>query len=155
MSYIGHLLNAGIDTQKEHFIKFLRARYLKTINDNEIYPVVPVDATVQAEAATTTLVAADFGLNLTNTGASGAVVYTLPAASAVAGKCARINITAAHQVSLSPVAADAIYLGGNGVDNKDVVIAGVIGNYVDLFSDGTNFFVTGYSGVVTKQAYAL
>lgn len=153
MSYIGHLLNAGIDTQKENLIKFVRAHYFKFgSNASEMYPKVPIDATVQAESSTTTFAAADFGLNITNTGAAGGVIYTLPAASTVKGKCMRIQLTAAQQVSLSPAAADAIYLGGNGVDGKDLVIAGVIGNYADIFSDGTNYFVTGYSGVVTKQA---
>jgi hypothetical protein len=58
----------------------------------------------------------------------------------------------AQIVSLSPVSTEAIYLGGSGVVNKDLNIAGVIGNFVDLYSDGVNFLVGNYSGVVTKEA---
>jgi len=45
-----------------------------------------------------------------------------------------------------------VYLGGDGAVNKDLSIAAVIGNYVDIFSDGANYLVTGYSGVATKEA---
>ena len=113
-----------------------------------------IDATSarQSEASTDTLVAGDFGKNLDNTGASGAIVLTLPAASAVKGQYLNFYVTVAQQVSLDPVAADAIYLMGDGVDNKDLVIAGVIGNYVKLYSDGDNYRVIDWNGAVTKEA---
>ena len=115
-------------------------------------PVVAANMTVKAQAATASLAAADFPKVNTNTGAGGAIVLTLPAASAVAGQSCKIQITVAQQVSLSPAATDAVYLGGSGVDDKDLVIAGVIGNYCDVYSDGANYLVLGYSGVVTKEA---
>ena len=77
---------------------------------------------------------------------------TLPSALSVASQCMRFYITAAQQVSLSPTSTESIFLAGSGVVNKDLVIAGVIGNYVDVYSDGANFYVTSYSGVVTKEA---
>ena len=150
MSYQGSLQRAGIDVFSD-VAEFAQHDHVKMQNGT-VYPVVPPDAAVNAEAATATLAAGDFGKNNTNTGASGAIVLTLPAASTVKGKCLRMQITAAQQVSLSPAAADAVYLGGDGVDDKDLVIAGVIGNYADIYSDGTNYLVTGYSGVVTKEA---
>lgn len=113
---------------------------------------VAANATIKAQASTANLAAADFPKINTNTGASGAIVLTLPAASAVAGLSTKIQITVAQQVSLSPAATDAVYLAGSGVDNKDLVIAGVIGNYCDVYSDGENYLVLGYSGVVTKEA---
>lgn len=119
---------------------------------NPMFPVQDPKATVKANAATASIAAADFPKNNTNTGAIGATVMTLPSAFSVAGQCMRFYITAAQQVSLDPLAADAIYLAGSGVANKDLVIAGVIGNYVDLYSDGVYFYVTSYSGVVTKEA---
>lgn len=109
------------------------------------------NGTVSAQAATATLVAADFDKVITNTGAAGAIVLTLPAASEVEGKSIKVQLTVAQQVSLSPAASEGVYLGGSGVVNKDLIIAGVIGNYADVYSDGTNYLVTGYSGVVTKQ----
>jgi hypothetical protein len=112
---------------------------------------VAADMTVKAQATTAAFAAADFPKNNTNTGASGGIVLTLPAASAVAGLSTRIQITAAQQVSLSPAATQAVYLGGSGVVNKDLVIAGVIGNYCDVYSNGEHYLVFGYSGVVTKE----
>ena len=131
---------------------YAKANIIAGLGDARVYPVVAPNATIAAKSATATLTAADFGKNVTNTGASGATVLTLPAASAVRGLSARFQSTVAQQVSLSPLAAEAVFLGGNGVVNKDLVIAGVIGNYVDVYSDGTRYLVTGYSGVVTKEA---
>jgi hypothetical protein len=45
-----------------------------------------------------------------------------------------------------------VYLGGDGVDDKDLNIAGVIGNYADVYSNGSDYVVTTYSGVLTKEA---
>jgi len=63
-----------------------------------------------------------------------------------------VQLTVAQSVSLSPAATGKIFLGGDGVANKDLVIAGVIGNYADIYCDGTNYLVVGYSGVLTKEA---
>ena len=115
-------------------------------------PAVAANATVKAQAGTANLAAADFPKINTNTGAGGAIVLTLPAASAVAGLSTKIQVTVAQQVSLSPASTEAVYLGGSGVANKDLVIAGVIGNYCDVYSDGVQYLVLGYSGVVTKEA---
>jgi hypothetical protein len=89
---------------------------------------------------------------LTNTGAGGAIVLTLPAASAVAGCTFRVQVTVAQTVTLTPAAGEKIYVGGSGVASKYALVAGVIGNYVDVYSDGVDFLVMGYSGVVTKEA---
>jgi hypothetical protein len=115
-------------------------------------PKVAADAAVKAHTTTENLAAADFPKNNTNTGASGNIVLTLPAAASVAGQSTRIQVTAAHQVSLSPAATEAVYLGGDGVVDKDLVVAGTIGNFCDVYSDGKRFLVLGYSGVVTKEA---
>ena len=117
----------------------------------EQYSVVVPDADVSAQSATATLTASDFNKNVTNTGAGGAITLTLPFASVVAEQIIRIQVTAAQIINLSPTAVDAIFLGGDGVLDKDLIIAGVIGNYVDLVSDGESFLVVGYSGVVTKE----
>ena len=122
-----------------------------TTSAGSIYPVVAPNATVAAKAATANLAAADFGKNITNTGAGAAIVLTLPAAATVSGKAMRVQLTVAKNVSLSPAATEKIFLGGDGVANKDLVIAGVIGNYADIYCDGTDYFVVSYSGVLTKE----
>ncbi len=131
------------------------------IKDRNIAPLADIlpskikslaNGTVAAKAATATLTTSDFDKVITNTGSSGTVVLTLPAARSVKGRSLKIQVTVAQIVSLSPAATEAVFLGGDGVVNKDLDIAGVIGNYVDVFSDGSNYLVTGYSGVVTKEA---
>lgn len=108
--------------------------------------------TVNAKTTTADLAVADFDTVITNTGAGGTIVLTLPSASSVLGKTIKVQLTVAQIVSLSPATDDAIFLGGDGVDNKDLNIAGVIGNYADVYSDGINFIVGSYSGVLTKEA---
>ncbi|MBN2118506.1 MAG: hypothetical protein JW730_18175 [Anaerolineales bacterium] len=115
-------------------------------------PLVAPNAAVSAQATTASLVIADYGKNITNTGASGTIVLTLLAAASAAGKSLRIQITNANIVRLLPQAGEAIYLGGSGVVTKYLNIAAVIGNYCELYCDGERYLVTGYSGVVTKEA---
>lgn len=115
-------------------------------------PFVSGKATVVAKAATGNLALSDFGKNLTNTGASGTIVLTLPAAATAGGLSTRVALTVAQVVELLPQTGESIYLSGSGVATKKLNIAGVIGNYADVYCDGVSYEVTGYSGVVTKEA---
>ena len=120
-------------------------------NSNVRVADTPGTATVLAKTANYTVLAADFGKVITNTGASGAITLTLPAASTVSGKTVKIAALAAQIVNISPAATDGIFLNGSGVDNKDVIIAGVIGNSVTIKSNGTNYEAYYANGVVTKE----
>jgi hypothetical protein len=115
-------------------------------------PLVAPSAAVSAQASTASLVIADYGKNVTNTGASGTIVLTLLAVALAAGMSLRIQVTNANIVRLLPATGEAIYLGGDGVVTKYLGIAGVIGNYCELYCDGERYLVTSYSGVVTKEA---
>ncbi len=117
-------------------------------------PLVPPNAAVTAKGATDTTIAVSEldGLNCTNTGAAGTIQLTLPAAADFIGRATRFQITVAQIVQIVPATGEKIYLGGSGVADKYLQIAGVIGNYAELYSDGTDYHVTGYSGVLTKQA---
>lgn len=117
-----------------------------------INSIVDAKSARQSEAATTTFVADDFDKNIDNVGASGAVVYTLPAAADVKGRAMTVYVGAAQQVSLDPASGEKIYLLGDGVVDKDLVIAGTIGNFVTIYSDGTDYIVLEANGVVTKEA---
>lgn len=122
-------------------------------DDECIYvPHVPGNATVTALASATTLTSAHYGVNLTNTGASATLEHALLAASSVKGKCIKFQLTAAQIVRLQPASGESVYLGGSGVADKYLQVAGVIGNYVELYSDGSRYHVVGYSGVLTKEA---
>jgi predicted methyltransferase len=116
------------------------------------YPQVPANGAVEAHGATDTIVAADFGKNNTNTGASGTTVHTLPAAASHPGQVIRFTALAAQIMQIDPATGEAVWLNGSGVVSKYVQVAGVIGNYIDLWCDGLGYHVVGYAGVVTKEA---
>lgn len=117
-------------------------------------PIVSGKTTVTAKTADFTITAAlANGTPLyTNTGAIGAVVFTLPAASACAGVSMKFAAVAAQTITLTPASGGKIFLNGSGVADKYVLVAGVISNFVDIWSDGVDWVVINYSGVVTKQA---
>jgi hypothetical protein len=145
MSFRGVLLKLGLDVVDN-------ALHLLNPLAGYVFPTVSPSTAANAKASTGNLDADDWGTNITNTGASGAIVLTLLTAVGNAGKFFRVYVTVAQQVSLSPQTTESIYLAGSGTANKDVVIAGTIGNYVDVYCDGTQYHVVGYSGVVTKEA---
>jgi hypothetical protein len=121
-------------------------------NFDVVVTSLDTNTTVKANASTATMKGYDFEKNNTNTGAVGTVVLTLPAASNFKGQKTRIQITAAQIVQVTPASGEKIYLGGDGVASKYLNIAGVIGNYAEIYCDGSSFYVTGYSGVLTKEA---
>lgn len=89
--------------------------------------------TVRALTTATTLVASDSGATLTNTGAGGALVHTLPAATV--GMRLRIRVTVAQAVRLDAVGADTI-TDDNGTTisgpGGNTSMAGVIGNAFNI-----------------------
>jgi hypothetical protein len=97
---------------------------------------------------------ADLGKQHTNTGVAAleTISLTLPAAADAAGSGFRLQVTVDEIVRLVPASGGKIYLGGSGVANKYLNIAAVIGNYADLHSDGVDWIVVDYSGVLTKEA---
>ena len=115
-------------------------------------PTLAADATVEANAGSATMALANFGKIQTNTGASATIVLTLPKAADVAGMVIRAAVLAAFIVRFTPVSGEKVFLNGSGVASKYVNIAAVIGNFCDLYSDGVQFHVTNYAGVVTKEA---
>lgn len=115
------------------------------------YPLTKGSAQVIAKTADYTLnQQTDMDAILTNTGASGAIVFTLPTAKANHGVCFRVHAFAAQQISLSPQTGEAISLSGSAVVSKNLVIAGVIGNYVDIYCNGISWEAVNCNGVVTK-----
>ena len=117
------------------------------------YPVTLPSATATAHSSTATIAeSALVNLNHTNTGAAGGVVLTIPSATKFAMQGFRVFVTAAQTVGISPAATERIWLAGSGVLNKDVEIAATIGNYADIYSDGTDWHCVRSNGVVTKEA---
>jgi hypothetical protein len=125
------------------------------INTNSNYlniPQVSGALTPVAKAENATLTTTEASGIVTNTGASGTIVLTLPASAIMAGVCMKVQITVAQVVRIDPAGTEGLFLGGSGVAGKYLNIAAVIGNYADLYCDGSRWIVTGYSGVLTKEA---
>lgn len=119
---------------------------------NVIYPGInPKTATVTARTANATLTSADFNAITTNAGDGDSQTLTLPSAATVEGMGLRIVVLAAFTIVLDPL-TEKIFLNGSGVADKTLTIAATIGNFAELYSDGTDYIVTNYSGVLTKEA---
>lgn len=117
-----------------------------------VVPQISATAAVAASSATATLDTTIAGKIVTNTGAGGAVVLTLPSAFSMRGKTFKVKATVAQVISLSPAATEGVFLAGSGVDNKDLSVAGVIGNEVTIYSNGNDYEAYYPNGVVTKEA---
>lgn len=119
--------------------------------DNPVRPQVDVrTATVTAKTSDFTITAMD--QVYTNAAAGGTVVFTLPTVTGNAGKTLKFHALAAQIIRALPVSGQAVNLNGSAVVTKYLNIAATIGNYADLYCDGYQWIVTGYSGVVTKEA---
>lgn len=105
-----------------------------------------------AKASTASLTTSDLDTNITNTGAAGTVTLTLPTVATSKNKSIFYYATVAQITQFDPNGTEAVYLAGSGVAGKYVQVAGVIGNYLNLYCDGTQWLVLGFSGVVTKEA---
>lgn len=113
-------------------------------------PLVPANAEVVAHDAGATLTVSSFGKIHTNTGDSDSQELTLPAAEDAAGMSMKVQLTVAADVVLVPATGEKIYLGGSGTADEKLTIAGVVGNYTDVYCDGVAYQVFDYSGVLTK-----
>lgn len=124
-------------------------------NKTIIYPTIDVrTATVTTKTADYTITQSDLNTPtiFNNSGDTGTLVYTLPAVAASKGKVVRVHALAAQIQRLLPQTGEAVNFNGSAVVTKYLNIAGVIGNYVEVFCDGTQWIVTQACGVVTKEA---
>lgn len=120
-----------------------------------LYPTINTrTATVTTKTADYTITVADVSTPtiFNNSGDNGTMVLTLPSVSAAKGKVVRVHLLAAQIVRLLPVSGQAVNYNGSAVVTKYLNIAGVIGNYVEVFCDGSQWVVTQANGVVTKEA---
>ena len=123
-----------------------------TLNGGVVLPRLAANTAVTAKTADATLTGAELLTIITNTAATATETLTLPTAASMSGKAIKVQLTAAQIVRLLPQTGESIYLGGSGVASKYLNIAGVIGNYADLYSNGTAYLVTSYAGVLTKES---
>jgi hypothetical protein len=119
------------------------------------YPTVKRrGSTVLAKTADYTVTLADLKTEtiISNTGASGTIVITLPSVASAKGYVLLLNVLATQIVRALPQTGEAVNYNGSAVVTKYLNIAAVIGNYATLYCDGTQWIVTDANGVVTKEA---
>ncbi len=114
--------------------------------------VNPAADVVALTGNTTLTVTTHFNKNITNTGASGTIVLTLPAANAAKGRGFRVLSTVAQIIRLTPQTGESVYLAGSGVASKYQNIPATIGSSVDIWCDGTRYLVVNTNGIITKEA---
>ena len=121
---------------------------------------------VVAQSAATTLVAADSG-KVFELDADSAYTITLPTAgSSVKGWHARFVLTDAgsNDVKITTATANGIQghvadpsTGANAIDHhlvKFVASTAIVGDYIDLYCNGTRYIVSGYTGATDGLAGA-
>ena len=120
--------------------------------ETECRPSVNLTQTPTAKTDDFTVTAASVAKLFSNLGASKTIVFTLPAVAEWAGHAMRFAVKAAQIIRLLPQTGEKIFLDGDGVATKYVNIAAVIGNFAEVFNNGTSIEVVAYNGVVTKEA---
>jgi hypothetical protein len=109
-------------------------------------------ATVTTKTADYTVLVSELNNIFDNAGDNGTQVLSLPSVKDSRGATFLINVLAAQIIRALPVSGEIINLNGSVVVTKYLNVAGTIGNYAELYCDGVQWIVTGYSGVVTKEA---
>jgi hypothetical protein len=140
---------------KNFLSRLLSGQYTAEPSTIAFYPTINVrtaTVTTKTDAYTVTLADLATPTIFNNAGDAGDLPLTLPSAASAKGKVVRVHALAAQTISLTPVTGDIINYNGSAVASKYARLAGVIGNYAELFSDGTQWIVTQSSGVITKEA---
>lgn len=140
---------------KQYLSKLIDGFYALEASTSPSYPTIDVrTATVAIKTADYTVLAADLSAPtiFNNSGDAGAQVLTLPAVADSKGKVLRAHALAAQTIALDPASGEAVNYNGSAVVSKYVLVAGVIGNYIEVFCDGTEWVVTQANGVITKEA---
>jgi hypothetical protein len=113
-----------------------------TYDEVECIPLLssPTTRTVTAKTADYAVLAADMDKVFTNTGASGAVVFTLPEASTVIGESVYFVVTVAQNLDVNPADATDQILGLTNAAG-DALRNATIGGVVGLMSVGDDAWV--------------
>lgn len=109
--------------------------------------------TVEAHTAADTLTTAENGTCHTNTGASGAIVITLPAATV--GLHYYFGLGAAQELRIDPSGSETISLPSSGVPGAagKYLVADAVGETVHLMCvKAGNWAVMGFTGTWTAES---
>lgn len=140
---------------KKFLSRLIEGMYVFAQSTIAFYPTIDVSrATVLTKTAAYTVTQTDLDAPtiINNSGDDGDLPLTLPSAAKSKGKVLRVHALAAQTISLTPATGEAVNYNGSAVVSKYARLAGVIGNYAEVFSTGTEWVVTRSSGVITKEA---
>lgn len=140
---------------KNFFSRLMNGFWMTVEGTIPSYPTVDrrlAQVLTKTSAYTVTLADLDYPTIINNSGDNGDLPLTLPSAVSARGKVLLVTALAAQTISLTPVTGDIINYNGSAVASKYCRLAGVIGNYIEVFSDGVQWIVTRANGVVTKEA---
>lgn len=140
---------------KEFLSRLIDGLYINESSIIPSYPTIdPRTATVATKTADYTVTVADLSTPtiFNNAGDDGTQTLTLPSVALSRGKVIRAHALAAQIIRIDPAGTEAVNYNGSAVAGKYVQLAGVIGNYIELFCDGTQWIVTQANGVVTKES---
>lgn len=140
---------------KKYLSRLMSGVYMDVTSTVPAYPTLdPRLATVSTKTADYTVTQADLNepTIFNNEGDAGTQTLSLPAVAASKGKVVRAHALAAQIIRLDPNGSEKINYNGSAVAGKYVQLAGVIGNFIELFCDGSQWVVTQANGVVTKEA---
>lgn len=140
---------------KRYLSRLIDGEYTVEESVNPPYPTIdPRNATVSTKTADYTVTVSDLEAPtiFNNDGDGDTLVLTLPAVADAKGKVVRAHALAAQEIRLDPQTGEAVNYNGSATVSKYVSLAGTIGNYIEMFCDGTEWIVTQSNGVVTKEA---
>ena len=93
-------------------------------------------------------VIAAFGNILFN---SAAMVPTLPAAASYPYDIIRFDTAHASTITVTPASGESIKFAGVGTADSTLILAAVVGNFVELYSNGTNWVVSDAAGGLSRS----
>lgn len=121
--------------------------------------IVPAYPTINLRTATVTAKTSDYTVTdtdlkaptiFTNEGDNDTIVFTLPAVADSKGKVVRFHALAAQVIRVDPQDGEVVNYNGDATATEDASLAGTIGNYMEVYCDGTQWIITRSSGVITK-----
>ncbi len=141
---------------KRFLSRLMGGRYVYEVSNIPPYPTIdPTEAETETKTSNYTITVEDVKKPtiFDNSGTSSVIELTLPNAKDVMGGVVRAYaLHGTHEIKLKPASGEKVNYNGDAVEDKYAELASVIGNYIEVVSDGEEWVVTEANGVVTKQA---
>ncbi len=136
---------------KRYLSRLMGGRYVYETSNVPAYPTLDVtEAKTENKTGAHTITIDEVKEPTIFTNTTASIVLTLPKAKDVRGGVVRAYVTATETIQLEPATGEKVNYNGNDTVDENAQIAGVVGNYMEVVSDGDEWVVTKANGVVTK-----